>query len=240
MDELKPEERLRATLEEIGAHAETLLSEYKRHRDDYAYIRDLLSPDGNNACIKLGRLMRLLLMFPPGTIAPSWLTEWHSSSMRLLDELKRDHPEIVTLHHTWNAQKGLYDLLTVRYEEYSEDEYFEEIKIKCAALKNKYRENSNGMNELCVKMREMPRAKPRVRAADPETARRRADKRAMLKVICESYDKAHEKGRKVSYSDIVRELKNGAYAARLRGKKVETWANQASAFGKRVSSWAVA
>lgn len=234
MGESNKVERLSAALSEIRDHAEALLAEYKSHRDDYAYLRDLLSPDGNDACIKLGRLKRLLLMFAPGTIAPVWLTQWHSSSMRLLDELKRDHPEIASLHHTWNAQKGLYDLLTTRYEEYTEEEYYSEIKIKCDVLKKKYRENSNGMNELCIKAHESQSSKgnARTRTADPETARRRADKRAMLKIICETRQKARERGRDVSYLDGVRELKNGSYAARLKGKKAETWANQASAFGK--------
>lgn len=229
------EELLFACLKDIEEHAKKLLVDYKNHQDDFAYLRDILSPDGNNACIKLGRLRRSLLAFAPGTIRDVWLTEWHSASMRLLDDIKRDHPEIASLHHTWNAQKGLYDLLTERYVEYTGAEYYEEIKIKCDVLKKKYRENSDGMNALCVKAREtLPSVSAaRSRTSDPETARRREDKRAMLKVICDCYQTAHEKGRNVSYLNVVKDLKNGAYAARLSGKKPETWANQASSYGKR-------
>ena len=151
MENAEKERILRNVLADIADHARELLEAFFRHGSDLEYVRDMLSPDGNNACVKLSRLQIALLRFGPGEIPPMWLTEWHTNSMRLAEEIRRLHPEIESLHHTWNAQKSLYDLLTERYIEYERaDDYRDEIKAKIKVLRDKYRENSNGFNALLV------------------------------------------------------------------------------------------
>ena len=234
------EERLRAALAGIAEHARQLRAAFLSNAANLAFVRDLLSPDGNDACVKMGRLAKCLLEFPPGGIPHPWLTEWHTESMRLVEAIRERYPEVSSLHHTWNAQKSLYDLLTARYEEFDDPAAFKaEIKVKLRCLKMKYRENSNGFNELLVQerrrgVRDVAAPTSRTRTADPEVARRREEDRRILEVVCAEYRKRRDCGRKDSYLAIVRRLMTGGtYAARMKGKKAETWANQASAYGKR-------
>ena len=235
MSSAERERALKDALRKIELHSCELLEWFLAHPEDFAGLRDKFSPDGNNACVKLGRLRVALLKFKRGEIPPPWLTNWQSAAMRLLDELKRLYPEIETFHHTWNAQKSLYDLLVARYCEYEDEEsYRKEICNKLQVLQHKYRENSNAFNRLLVENRKSaPVVKPRKKTTDSKTAARRDEKRKLLRVICEKYKEATKKGRHVSYLNIVRQMKSqgDTYSARLRGASAETWANQASSYG---------
>ena len=233
---------LQTWLGDIRDHAVKLLADVKAAHGRLDDIRDLLSPERNGASIKAGKLMKALLHFRRGTIPAVWLTEWHTASMQLADELMRRYPEVTSLHHTADAQKGLYDLICERYDEYETDAaYFKEVCHKIGVLRGKYRENSDGFDRLFVERRatEAKETKPKARrprrAKDSEVTARREGKRKILKAICDAYDKGVDSGRKRSYERIVREMvrPGNTYSARMRGCSVAAWVNQASAYGKR-------
>ena len=175
---------LQTWLGDIRDHAVKLLADVKAAHGRLDDIRDLLSPERNGASVKAGKLMNALLHFRRGTIPAVWLTEWHTASMRLAEELMRRYPEVTSLHHTADAQKGLYDLICERYDEYETDEaYFLEIRHKFDILKGKYRENSDGFNRLHVERRlEAVKSQkvPARRTANAEVAVRREAKREVL------------------------------------------------------------
>lgn len=229
-----------AALAESTAQSLALLKDVETHRDDYAFLRDALSPDGNGARLILAKIETGLVRFARGELPHQFFTEWHTAAMRLLDRLKELYPQIATLHHSWNAQYGLYDLLGAVGLTYETNEsYWDEIRHKIAVLKQLYRKNSDAFGELCAEaflaarqVRVGEKAKEKgesLRRESPENIR-------MYRIIGEHYQRAKRKGRPISYLALVTSMmRPGAtYAADLAGKKARTWANKTSSYCKNL------
>ena len=215
---------------------------YLACRGDLGAVRDLLNPDVNTAAQKLGKLSALLRSLGLCTYSKAVLKAWNEACTELIRALLADYPEIESLNHSMSAQAGLYNLL-VDLENWcgTKEEYIQNVAAKVKALKKSYRENSDGFNHLLVKKRETLAAAAqqknvRTRTADPDVAKRRRDNEAVLREICRRYTNACEKGHSRSFSSIAQEMRqaDSTYSARMRGKKVETWANQASAYNKKL------
>lgn len=241
IEEKKKEAETQAILASIAKDSDALLARVKRSVGAFDQLRDLLSPDGNGTLTKLGKLRRCLQSFRRGELAIPFLTEWHSSSMRLVEELKRQYPlaEVAeALHHTWNAQKSLYALLTERYDEYETDEaYWDEIGKKLDGLKTLYRENSNGFARLCAAEYEAARHRQRQgRVKSKVAAARHREEDAIYREICRRHDRKRPfAGKGPSYLKIVQAMmsEGNTYSARMRGKSAATWANRASTWALR-------
>lgn len=221
-------------IEEITNRSEQIRAELKKSPNDFELIRKRLNPDRNGTIDNHMRLARCLEFCHKGEIKPHWLTEWHSSSMRLIDYLAENFPEMSSVNHCDTTQVRLYRLLCDPDEAYADEMWHEKIRHYMSVLKDCYRKNSDTAMCLAVKAKEgnklvsMP-TKSKGRnwmESNQQILYRRDETQRIIAVIRKRYERA--KGR-LSYMCIVRQMMmSEEYKNSMKIKSANTWVVQAS------------
>lgn len=221
MEELTKWERLTEVLKEITAISEQIINVAKTSRNDPKILHRELNPKRNKTYRLYIKFAAILRLFTPGEIPDPMLTDWHSSAMRLIDELKEAYPELTSLNEAETVQCDLYELLCEPYDpDMTQQEYDEEVTSLLKNLCLLYYRNSDQVERLWAEGRieEKRRKKASVQAENP-AGRKPIDDRDDIYQQCQIFYNA-------GYSKIeaVRKtMKHSKFMSRMKGVSTEAW-----------------
>lgn len=221
MEELTKWERLTEVLNEIAVISEKIVKVAKDSRYDPKIIHRELNPKRNKTYRLYIKFAAILRLFAPGEIPDPMLTDWHSSAMRLIDELKEAYPEVTSLNEVETVQCDLYELLCEPYDpDMTQPKYDEEVTSLLKNLCLLYYRNSDQVERLWAEARmEEKRSKEASVQAENPAGRKPIEDRDDIYQQCQIFYNA-------GYSKIeaVRKtMKHSKFMSRMKGVSTEAW-----------------
>lgn len=231
-------------LARINTRSISLLAMFKASPNDLRLARRELNPDRNGTTHDYILLREILKHSHKGEVYPCWLTEWHSSSMDLIDYLSDNFPEMNSANHCASAQENLYRVLCEPENSLSEEAWHEKLEHYLEKLKDMYRINSDKVMSIEAKMKEQGMGQPSLMSSPPEVKGckrgrnwkqydeallwQRDETKKIIAIIRKRYERAQTSGKVCSYLAVVRQMMTSKeYRDRMSFKGAKTWANQA-------------
>lgn len=212
---------LREVLCEINAVSEHILAASNMSNNDPKVIHRELNPKRNKTYRLYVKFAAILRLFAPGEIPDQMLTEWHSSAMRLIDELKISYPELTSLNEVETLQYDLYELLCEPYDpDMTQKEYDEEVMRLLKNLCLLYYRNSDQVERLWAEERiEAKKLQFLAQYKDNVVGRKPSDDRDDIYAHCQVFcDKGYSK-----IEAVRKTMQHSKYKSRMKGISLGAW-----------------